>query len=157
MLPPLAKYHAPPSGEGLKVRDAALRDCRNAVDDRSVELEIERQIHDEASAKLDATFAELRAAGVDVDALMRAFTSHLDAAMTMGARHMTKALGLTTNAGSDTLIMDVCFRQCAIDALHSAVKLEYPGPPAPREKRHDHAAHHQTAIHHDPPLEVVDG
>ena len=85
------------------------------------------------------------------------FTSHLDAAMTMGARHMTKALGLTTNAGSDTLIMDTCFRQCAIDALHSAVKLEYPGPPAPREKRHDHAAHHQTAIHHDPPLEVVDG
>ena len=53
--------------------------------------------------------------------------------MTLGARHITKP-GAHQKAATaaDTLIMDVCVRRCAVDALNAAVRLDYVGPEAPR-------------------------
>ena len=132
VLPPLSKYHA--GAEHGEKRAQARRACAAAVDlEASPELKIERAIYDGAAADLDATFAELRSAGVDVEALLKAFTGHLHAAMTTGADHKTKAMGrVDASAGLDTLIMNVCVRDCAVAALRRSVVLDYPGPEAPR-------------------------
>ena len=131
MLPPLAKYHS--RAEAGDVRLRATRDCERSVDADAIELRIEREIYAAAAARLDATFRELRAAGVDVAALLAAFEAHLALAMTAGADHKIKAMGrVDSAAGLDTLIMSDCVRKCAVDALDRAVRLAYPGPEAPR-------------------------
>lgn len=136
VLPPLAKYHAPSSSSSgqQKTRDDATKACEK-VPPRA--LASEKAVHDAASARLDATFDELRTAGVDVDALVETFRNYLDAAMTSGARHVYKTFGKRAESGSDTLIMNACFRKCAILGLDRAVVLRYGGPPHPRKPHRD--------------------
>jgi hypothetical protein len=140
VLPPLAKYRADPKGGG-GTRAEARRACEASVGAEDVEFRTEAAIHAASVARLDVTLAAARAAGVAVGRLLDAFSRHLDAAMTLGARRMSKAGAHQQRAASaDTLIMSPCARRCAVAALNGAVRLRYDGAEAPRPYAHRRAA-----------------